>query len=135
MRTYATSQCVKLLKIQLAARRLERDTTLPSPKPALDIKPWSHTPARPRAAKIDPSETLVAPHRERQTPGAQGPFAMTDLYSGQSKPGISMSGAILISLVACALSNAAFAETIKLACHFNEEVSLPSGSRSCHQSL
>ncbi len=46
-----------------------------------------------------------------------------------------MSRAILISLVACALSNAAFAETIKLARHFNEEVSFAFGSRSCHQSL
>ncbi len=45
-----------------------------------------------------------------------------------------MSRAIVISLVACALSNAAFAETIKLACHFNEEVSFPSECRSCHQS-
>jgi len=91
-------------------------------------------PRNARSAQIAPSETLVAPHREWQAPGAQGPFAMADLYSGQSKPGIAMSRAIVISLVACALSNAAFAETIKLACHFTEEVSFPSDCRSCHQS-
>ncbi|MFP3502031.1 hypothetical protein [Burkholderia sp. SIMBA_062] len=38
----------------------------------------------------------------------------------------------MISLAACALSNAAFAETIKLACHFNEVVSFPSGSEDKH---
>ena len=40
--------------------------------------------------------------------------------------------AIVISLAACALSNAAFAETIKLACHFNEVVSFPSGNEDKH---
>lgn len=36
-----------------------------------------------------------------------------------------MSSAIVISLVACALSNAAFAETIKLACHFKSRSKFP----------
>lgn len=36
--------------------------------------------------------------------------------------------AAAIGLVAFALSNPAFSETIKLACHFNEVVSFPSGN-------
>ncbi len=40
--------------------------------------------------------------------------------------------AIMTTLAACALSNAAFAETIKLACHFNEVVSFPSGNEDKH---
>ena len=40
--------------------------------------------------------------------------------------------AVLISLAACALSNTAFSETIKLACHFTEVVSFPSGHEDTH---
>ncbi|CAE6878863.1 hypothetical protein [Paraburkholderia domus] len=43
-----------------------------------------------------------------------------------------MSRAAAIGLVAFALSNPAFSETIKLACHFNEVVSFPSGHEDTH---
>jgi hypothetical protein len=40
--------------------------------------------------------------------------------------------AAAVGLVAFALSNPAFSETIKLACHFNEVVSFPSGHEDTH---
>ena len=40
--------------------------------------------------------------------------------------------AVVISLAACALSNAAFAETIKLACKYTETVGFQSGNEEKH---